>query len=100
MVSLAFNIGAGGFTTSTVDCKFNTGDVRGAADAFLIWEIPAVLKSRRETERAQFLSASATSAPVVSSPGVVPIAPAPPTLLERLWSIFAPSRPPDTSAVV
>ncbi len=36
-VSLAFNIGLGAFASSTVLRKFNQGDKRGAAAAFLMW---------------------------------------------------------------
>lgn len=55
-VSLAFNIGASGFIGSTVVHKINAfGDMQAAADAFLLWEKPPELKSRREGERAQFL---------------------------------------------
>lgn len=54
-VSLAFNIGPGGFTGSTVVHKINQGDMNGASDAFLMWDRPAVLLSRRQSERAQFL---------------------------------------------
>ena len=35
--SLIFNIGEGNFSKSTVLRKLNTGDYRGAADAFLMW---------------------------------------------------------------
>lgn len=58
MVSLAFNIGAGGFTGSTVVHKFNAHDPKGAADAFLMWEHPPELRKRREAERAQFLTSN------------------------------------------
>lgn len=54
-VSLAFNIGIGGFTGSTVVHKINAGDMKGAADAFLLWDKPAVLLTRRLSERTQFL---------------------------------------------
>lgn len=57
MVSLAFNIGAHGFTGSTVVHRFNLGEKEAAADAFLMWEHPPSLKRRREDERRQFLSA-------------------------------------------
>lgn len=56
MVSLAFNIGAHGFTGSTVVHRFNLGEKDGAADAFLMWEHPPSLRGRREDERRQFLS--------------------------------------------
>lgn len=75
-VSLAFNIGAGGFASSTVVRKLNKGDYAGAADAFLLWEKPAVLKSRREAERRQFLSGvSAPIPPAVALPPAAPGAP-------------------------
>ena len=54
-VSLAFNIGAPGFTGSTVVRDINDDDMQGAADAFLMWEQPPELRGRREGERAQFL---------------------------------------------
>lgn len=54
-VSLAFNIGIAGFVNSTVVRKINAGDMHGAADAILLWDKPAVLLSRRQSERAQFL---------------------------------------------
>jgi lysozyme len=87
--SLAFNIGAGGFATSTVVRKFNDGDIRGAADAFLLWTIPAVLKPRRQAERAQFLMPDRQSASTIAPPGAVSTAANKPSPLYRLWSIFA-----------
>ncbi len=54
-VSLAFNIGAPGFTGSTVVRDVNDDDMQAAADAFLMWEQPPELRGRREGERAQFL---------------------------------------------
>ncbi|WSG73083.1 lysozyme [Rhizobium beringeri] len=56
-VSLTYNIGPGGFCGSTVARKLNAGDIRGACDAFLMWDkakgrkIPGLTK-RRVTERA------------------------------------------------
>lgn len=67
LVSLAFNIGTMGFRKSTVVRRLNAGNYRGAADAFLMWNKPAVLTGRRKSERAQFLAATpagATGAPV------------------------------------
>jgi lysozyme len=54
-VSLAFNIGAPGFTGSTVARDINDDEMQAAADAFLMWDHPPELKGRREGERAQFL---------------------------------------------
>jgi lysozyme len=56
MVSLAFNIGEGGFRGSTVVKRLSVGDRRGAADAFLMWDNPSMLRPRRERERRLFLS--------------------------------------------
>lgn len=60
MVSLAFNIGGGSFTKSSVARKFNAGDKAGAANAFLLWnkaggKVLKGLTTRRKAERAQFL---------------------------------------------
>jgi lysozyme len=60
LTSLAYNIGLGGFEGSTVLRKLNTGDFKGAADAFLKWTRAGgdktALLSRREKERGLFLS--------------------------------------------
>jgi lysozyme len=58
-VSLCFNIGQRGFMHSTVVARLNRRDYRGAADAFLMWQHPAVLRSRRDAERKQFLTGAA-----------------------------------------
>ncbi len=55
LVSLTYNIGAGGFAGSSVRKQLNAGNKQAAADDFLMWERPAVLVKRREGERAQFL---------------------------------------------
>jgi lysozyme len=57
LYSLCFNIGEGAFRKSTVLRKVNENDIQGAADAILMWNKPAVLKKRRERERALFLGA-------------------------------------------
>ena len=57
LYSLCFNIGPTAFRNSTVVRKINAGDLKGAADAILMWNKPAVLQKRRERERALFLSA-------------------------------------------
>lgn len=54
-VSLCYNIGVNGFSGSSVVHFLNAGNKTAAADAFRMWERPAVLKARREAERAQFL---------------------------------------------
>lgn len=94
MVSLAINIGATGFTGSTVVHKMNSGSVMGAADAFLMWEKPIELRSRRISERAQFLAPGplvgkndpVTIPPVVAGPHLLP--PAKPGFWAWAKSIF------------
>lgn len=56
-VSLAFNIGQGGFATSSVKRRIQNGDLKGAADAFLLWNHPPELGPRRKRERSMFLEA-------------------------------------------
>jgi len=55
LVSFTFNIGKTGFDHSTALRDFNYGVVKAAND-LLMWEQPPVLKGRRESERAQFLT--------------------------------------------
>lgn len=64
MVSLIYNIGQTAFKNSSVLRLFNAGDVKGAADAFLMWNkatvngqkvVLAGLQRRRESERELFL---------------------------------------------
>lgn len=79
MVSLCYNIGPGAFAKSTVVKKFNSGDIPGAADAFLLWnkaggKVVEGLKNRRADERKLFLTASNEPAQPVAP---VPPAPAP-----------------------
>jgi GH24 family phage-related lysozyme (muramidase) len=62
LVSLAFNIGVGAFSKSTLVKKLNAGDSKGAADQFLVWnkakgKTIKGLTTRRQAERSQFLSA-------------------------------------------
>lgn len=66
LVSLVFNIGAGGFAGSTLLKLLNAGNYTGAADQFLVWNkitnpagakvVSAGLTTRRASERALFLS--------------------------------------------
>jgi lysozyme len=64
MISLIYNIGQTAFKNSTVLRLFNAGDVKGAADAFLMWNkatvngqkvVLAGLQRRRDAERELFL---------------------------------------------
>lgn len=70
MVSLAFNIGIGNFSKSTVLRKFNEGDFAGAAEAFMLFvkangKTMQGLVNRRADERELFLIG--TSKPVTPS---------------------------------
>ncbi|WP_404704960.1 lysozyme [Yersinia vastinensis] len=60
LCSLIFNIGPTAFANSTVLKRLNSGDYKGAADAFLMWKKagndPEILLPRRQRERALFLS--------------------------------------------
>lgn len=61
LVSLAFNIGGGALSKSTLVKKLNAGDRAGAADQFLVWnkaggKVLKGLVSRRAAERKQFLT--------------------------------------------
>lgn len=58
LVSFTFNVGKTGFDHSSALRDFNTGVIRAAND-LLMWENPPVLKGRRESERAQFLTKEA-----------------------------------------
>ena len=55
LVSFTFNVGKTGFDHSSALRDFNNG-VMLAANDLLKWDIPAVLKGRRESERKQFLT--------------------------------------------
>ena len=57
LYSLCFNIGETNFKRSTVVKKINDNDLKGAADAILMWNKPEVLINRRKRERALFLGA-------------------------------------------
>lgn len=61
LVSLSYNIGSGAFKNSTLLKKLNSGDYKGAAEQFLVWnkvnsKKVQGLANRRETERKLFLS--------------------------------------------
>jgi lysozyme len=56
LYSLCFNIGETNFKKSTVVKRLNQNDYKGAADAILMWNKPAVLEKRRKRERAMFLA--------------------------------------------
>lgn len=73
MTSLAYNIGAEAFAESTLVKRLNAGDVRGAADEFLRWNIDngkvvKGLTNRRKVEREMFV-ADIQGQPPYTEPG-------------------------------
>jgi lysozyme len=56
LADFIFNVGAGGFATSTVLKDLNAGDNVGAANAFMMWNKPPELLGRRNQERSAFCS--------------------------------------------
>lgn len=87
-VSLAFNIGTGAFTGSTLVKKLNASDFEGAAGQFERWNkaggrVLAGLTGRRMAERDLFLTADPAK-PTKSVPAVSP-APAKRSFLQRLF---------------
>ena len=56
LYSLCFNIGADHFKQSEVVKHLNSSDYDRAANAFMNWVTPAVLKPRREKEKELFLT--------------------------------------------
>lgn len=55
LVSLCYNIGAGGFAGSSVVKQINLGNMQEAANDFLLWDRPPEILDRRRSERNQFL---------------------------------------------
>lgn len=93
LVSLAFNIGGGAFSNSTLVRKLNAGDRAGAAQQFLVWNkaggrVLNGLVKRRESERRQFLNGGptlvATDRPV-QTPAVI-LTPTQPAQSQSLWA--------------
>ncbi|NSY17278.1 glycoside hydrolase family protein [Neorhizobium sp. AL 9.2.2] len=77
LVSLVFNIGGTAFRKSSLLKKLNAGDVSGAGAQFLVWNKGTVngkkvkiqgLTTRRQAERALFLSGGAKAAPAPAVP--------------------------------
>jgi lysozyme len=84
LVSLVFNIGGTAFRKSSLLKKLNAGDVAGAGAQFLVWNKGTVkgkkvaikgLTTRRQAERALFLTGGQKASPAPSAPE--PAAPAP-----------------------
>jgi lysozyme len=101
LISIAFNIGVGGFQGSTFLRLLNAGDRAGCAKAIMAWTKNKELISRRTAERDQFLTPYTKAAPRARStdarpvePDVYVIAPAVPTVPVQT----KPLPPPDTDA--
>jgi len=57
LASFGFNIGVGGLAHSSVVRLINEGRMADAANAFMDWVKPEEIRSRRDSERRQFLGA-------------------------------------------
>ncbi|MFB0490176.1 lysozyme [Methylobacterium sp. OAE515] len=68
-VSLAYNIGPVGFAHSSVVRLANAGNLPAAIEAFLMWNKPAAIISRRQGERDQAALASYDGAKVYARRG-------------------------------
>lgn len=55
LFSICFNVGPK-FAQSTCIRRLNAGDVKGAAEAILMWNKPPEILSRRRAERLQFIT--------------------------------------------
>lgn len=56
LCSFIFNVGVNAFKNSTLLRRLNFQDYMGASQAFDMWHIPPEITSRRNSEKAQFLS--------------------------------------------
>ena len=65
IISIVFNVGPK-FWHSTCIQKLNAGDTQGAANAIMLWNIPAAIIGRRKTEQKQFLTPD-SSTPTIPS---------------------------------
>ena len=86
LVSIAFNIGVGGFKGSTFLKRLNEGNRASCAANIMLWKKPPEIISRRTAERDQFLTPYSKALPKARSTDAKPIA-AP-----------APVQPPPTPA--
>jgi len=67
LVSIAFNIGVGGFKRSSFLKLLNKGDRAGCARAIMSWVKPKEITTRRQAERDQFLTPYSTALPKARS---------------------------------
>ena len=97
--SLCFNIGQPNFAHSSVVRLVNAGDLPRAVEAFLMWDRPAAILTRRQGERDQaalpaygaIYARRSNPAPVRVSPGPDPAAPLRPDPLAPMTG--APAEP-------
>lgn len=73
LVSIAFNIGVGGFKGSTFLRLLNSGDRAGCAKAMLAWRKPPEILTRRKAEQAQFLTPYSVALPKARSTDAKPV---------------------------
>ena len=73
LISIAFNIGVGGFRGSTFLRLLNNGDRKGCATAIMMWKKPEEIISRRTAERDQFLTPYSKAAPKARSTDAKPV---------------------------
>jgi len=66
-VSFAYNVGTAGFLGSTALKAHNRGDREAAARALLLWNKPAMIIGRRESERLQYLETEEISPSVITA---------------------------------
>lgn len=109
-VSLAYNIGQVGFAHSSVVRLANAGNLPAAIEAFLMWNKPAAIISRRQGERDQAALAAygavyarrGDQSPVKAAAGPVLVAVKPPDPLAPMTGVPAapaPSQPAPTGGL-
>ena len=103
LISVAFNIGVGGFQGSTFLKRLNVGDRAGCAAAIMFWTKNPELVTRRNAEQKQFLTPYSVSAPKARSNDARPVtadvfvaAPAVPTISIEVAPLPAPPAVPVT----
>jgi lysozyme len=73
LVSIAFNIGVGGFKGSTFLKRLNEGNRASCAANIMLWKKPPEIISRRTAERDQFLTPYSVALPKARSTDARPV---------------------------
>lgn len=101
LISIAFNIGVGGFQGSTFLRLLNNGDRAGCAKAIMSWTKNKELISRRTAEQDQFLTPYSVRPPKARSSDAKPVAadiyvltPAVPTIPVTIAPVAPIAAPP------